>query len=1179
MVSQPSFCLLPLTTFCLPDLTYDSCTRSHRARKSPTNGLGRGRWWRGVGPVGLQSWQGAARILSRGGRPPFNRHDKGAGGGPLSATASSQTSPPPLGFRFINFNLRSYFPPGDGEERGVIGGFRINPSVFSLSPKGFLMDSSQKKGSQIPISPSQTPRSGDRLSKGSNDSSNNSNSKQDKEKGVNVQVIVRCRPLNDGEMRVNTPTVISCNEQHREISAVQSIANKQIDKTFTFDKVFGPSSLQNDLFEQAVSPIVSEVLEGYNCTIFAYGQTGTGKTYTMEGGVVKAKSGEFPSDAGVIPRSVRGIFDKLEAQNAEYSMKVTFLELYNEEITDLLAPDELKILQDKLRKPITLMEDGKKGVFVKGLEEEIVTTASEIYKILEKGSSKRRTAETLLNKQSSRSHSIFSITIHIKECTPEGEEMIKCGKLNLVDLAGSENISRSGARDNRAREAGEINKSLLTLGRVINALVEHSGHIPYRDSKLTRLLRDSLGGKTKTCVIATISPSIHCLEETLNTLDYAQRAKYIKNKPEVNRKMMKSTLIKDLYCEIDRLKQELHAAREKNGIYIPKDCFIQDEASKKAMSEKLERLEVELELRNRELAGLKDLCNSQKLLHRLLDEKEHSFSDLEQHYKQAYLAIQAKEHLIVNLLKSENMLVDNAFELRSELESAAEDISGLFSKLDRKNEMEYGNKIVLQRFHSQLTEQLEILHKTVSTSVTQEENRLNQIEQEVRSFVSAKIMTTRGLHEWIERLKDVLGNGIGNMERVSCELKDKSQASFGKLNSQISTHSSEFENCLKSIAQDGNQLLNELKSSLSMVEDNLTSFTKQQHEGHLRTVEATRSISKISTNFFHNLNVHSDRLSKIMEESKTIQNQKLHDLQKNFEECADNEEKQLLIRIEEMLANSNARKKKLVQDAVYTLQETDAERTSILQKEVSSTEGFTRQMKDRWTFYLEDTENNYREDTTALESKRLAIEEDLQKCKSNTTSALQQWETARSSLLILGQHNATSMESLLESGIKKQNEIVLSRLPSATSTALQDADVACKSLLSAVDCSLKLDHEACETICSLIAPCHLELRELNSGHHGITLDITENAENCLEKEYMVDKASCLTPRRRSIHVPSVACIEELRTPAFQELIWSWEAKPASNKQISEEGKQFSGAQEAQAQGIVRDCRVPLTTKN
>jgi kinesin family protein 11 len=151
----------------------------------------------------------------------------------------------------------------------------------------------------------------------------------------------------------------------------------------------------------------------------------------------------------------------------------------------------------------------------------------------------------------------------------------------------------------RAREAGEINKSLLTLGRVINALVEHSGHVPYRDSKLTRLLRDSLGGKTKTCIIATISPSVYCLEETLSTLDYAHRAKNIKNKPEVNQRMMKSAVIKDLYSEIDRLKQEVFAAREKNGIYIPRERYLQEEAEKKAMTEKIERLGADLEARDK----------------------------------------------------------------------------------------------------------------------------------------------------------------------------------------------------------------------------------------------------------------------------------------------------------------------------------------------------------------------------------------------------------------------------------------------------------------------------------------------------------------------------------------------------------------------------------------------------
>ncbi|CAK9161854.1 unnamed protein product [Ilex paraguariensis] len=565
----------------------------------------------------------------------------------------------------------------------------------------------QRRGGMVSLSPSQTPRSSEKAVRDLRSGEGNVNGKQEKDKGVNVQVIVRCRPLNEDEVRLHTPVVVSCNENRREVSAIQNIANKQIDRTFLFDKVFGPMSQQKDLYEQAVSPTVFEVLEGYNCTIFAYGQTGTGKTYTMEGGGRK-KNGEFPNDAGVIPRAVRQIFDILEAQNAEYSMKVTFLELYNEEISDLLAIEECsKFTDDKSKKPIALMEDGRGGVFVRGLEEEIVCTANEIYKILEKGSAKRRTAETLLNKQSSRSHSIFSITIHIKECTPEGEEMIKCGKLNLVDLAGSENISRSGAREGRAREAGEINKSLLTLGRVINALVEHSGHVPYRDSKLTRLLRDSLGGKTKTCIIATISPSVHCLEETLSTLDYAHRAKNIKNKPEINQKMMKSAMIKDLYSEIDRLKQEVYAAREKNGIYIPRDRYLLEEAEKKAMTEKIERMELDFESRDKQLMELRELYNSQLLLtselsdkheksEKKLHETEHALADLEERHREANARIKEKEYLISNLLKSEKALMENTFELRAELENAVSDVASLFTKIERKDKIEDGNRILIQ---------------------------------------------------------------------------------------------------------------------------------------------------------------------------------------------------------------------------------------------------------------------------------------------------------------------------------------------------------------------------------------------------------------------------------------------------------------------------------------------------
>ena len=159
------------------------------------------------------------------------------------------------------------------------------------------------------------------------------------------------------------------------------------------------------------------------------------------------QNGDIPSDVGVIPRAIRLIFDISEAQNAKHSLKVTFLELYNVEITDVLVPEEFsKFIEDKSKKPIALLGDGKGGIFLRGLEDEIVTTADEIYKILGKGSAKRRTTETLLNKQSSPSHSVFSITIHIKECTPDAEEIIKCGMLNLVNLVGSESISHSSAR-------------------------------------------------------------------------------------------------------------------------------------------------------------------------------------------------------------------------------------------------------------------------------------------------------------------------------------------------------------------------------------------------------------------------------------------------------------------------------------------------------------------------------------------------------------------------------------------------------------------------------------------------------------------------------------------------------------------------------------------------------------
>ncbi|KAH0465326.1 hypothetical protein IEQ34_005429 [Dendrobium chrysotoxum] len=1063
------------------------------------------------------------------------------------------------------------------------------------------MDTSQRKGSGVPMPSSQIPRPSEKYGKDLRLGEGNGHlsSKNDKEKGVNVQVILRCRPLSEEEESLRMPAVISCNEMKREVLAIQNFGNKQIDKTFVFDKVFGPTSQQMDLFNQSIAPIVDEVLEGFNCTIFAYGQTGTGKTYTMEGGK-KAKHGEFSSDAGVIPRSVRLIFESLEAQCADYSMKVSFLELYNEEITDLLAPDEFKLSDDKSKKPIALMEDGKGGVFVRGLEEEIVCSASEIYKILDRGSAKRRTAETLLNKQSSRSHSIFSIIIHIKEVTPEGEELIKIGKLNLVDLAGSENISRSGAREGRAREAGEINKSLLTLGRVINALVEHIGHIPYRESKLTRLLRDSLGGKTKTCIIATISPSIQCLEETLSTLDYAHRAKNIKNKPEINQKMTKSAVMKELCSEIDRLKQEVNAAREKNGIYIPRDQFQQEEAEKKAIAEKMESMELELESKDKQLIELQELYDSQQHLSAQLSEKfdnaqkklkdhENMVVDLEERCQKAKCTIREKEYLIMNLLHSEKGLVEHARALRLELEHAAADISGLCCKIENKDKIEERNKITVQKFQSQLTQQLQNLHKVVLTSAMQQENQLKKIEEDMQSFVSTKAMAATELIAWVEKLKALYGSGIATLDGLAGEIDQNSRVTLGKLYSQMLTNSSSLDECLKSIAWEAEKLLKELESSLCNQEVKLNTFAKLQREGNQRTVEATRSISNTTTTFFHSLDVHVSMLNKIMEETQTAQNQQLSELERKLKECAANEEEQLLGKVAEMLASSNARKKKLVQivysssvihrivqTAVDTLRASAADRTHDLQNEMSNARSFTSFVKEKWELYMEETENHHLQDTVAVENGRCCLEEGLKECMADIKIGSLLWKNAQDSLLSLTKGNVASVESIVRNGMES-NQQRRANLSSTTTTALEHVDVGNKSIQSSMDSSLKLDHDACASICSFIAPSQRDLWNMRNGHYQKIVEITDNATRCLEQEYTMDEPSFSTPRRRAINFPSGASIEELKTPAFEVLLKGfWESKSAC-KQANGDIKHLYTAYEYHSQAL-RDSRVPLTTQ-
>lgn len=518
----------------------------------------------------------------------------------------------------------------------------------------------------------------------------------------NIQVAVRCRPLNEREGKLNSYSVIECNERAREITAFDKSGSINVDKKYTFDRVFGVTSKQSEVYNQVVKPVVLEVIEGYNCTIFAYGQTGTGKTHTMEGdwvGVSENQSWDADQKVGVIPRSVAHLFTALNSiSSCDYSVKISFIELYNEELTDLLSEssnenDKLRIYEDPARKG---------SVMIPGLEEIVVKNKNEVYKILQKGSQRRQQAATLMNAKSSRSHSIFTCTVFIKEKSIEGEETIKVGKLNLVDLAGSENIERSGATGRRAAEAGRINKSLTTLGRVITALVEHRDHVPYRESNLTRLLQDSLGGRTKTTLIATISPAVCNLEETLSTLDYAHKAKSIRNKPEVNQKLVKKALIKEYSEEIEKLKRELYSSREKNGIYLPQDIY--DEMENKLSNQKEEIREhlTKISSLTEDMERLEELFTDtkQNLEERNVQLKKTSETLAHTEKKLDLKTVEHDEtkHLLEEQVKTEKKLYKEAEDLQKLTISQNIDNTKLHQKLDRMNDVAESNLKLTEHF-------------------------------------------------------------------------------------------------------------------------------------------------------------------------------------------------------------------------------------------------------------------------------------------------------------------------------------------------------------------------------------------------------------------------------------------------------------------------------------------------
>eukprot|EP01018_Ginkgo_biloba_P023736 Gb_23969 [translate_table: standard] len=380
----------------------------------------------------------------------------------------------------------------------------------------------------------------------------------------NVQVVIRIRPLSSIEIASQGHSRCVKQDTSHTITWMGHPETR-----FTFDLVAGEKITQEKLFKVAGLPMVENCMGGYNSCMFAYGQTGSGKTHTMLGDIEDADH-KPSANRGMTPRVFEYLFTRIRKEeearredNLKFVCKCSFLEIYNEQIADLLEPSSANL---------QMREDAKKGVYVENLLELEVKSVHDVIRLLLQGSANRKVAATNMNRASSRSHSVFTCVIESK-WESQSVTHHRFGRLNLVDLAGSERQKSSGAEGERLKEATNINKSLSTLGLVIMNLVNTANgkpqHVPYRDSKLTFLLQDSLGGNSKTTIIANVSPSNCCAMETLSTLKFAQRAKYIRNNATINEDATGDVIT--LRMQIQQLKEEVNRLRGqlKGGLSEP----------------------------------------------------------------------------------------------------------------------------------------------------------------------------------------------------------------------------------------------------------------------------------------------------------------------------------------------------------------------------------------------------------------------------------------------------------------------------------------------------------------------------------------------------------------------------------------------------------------------------------
>ncbi|XP_042207509.1 kinesin heavy chain-like isoform X2 [Homarus americanus] len=601
---------------------------------------------------------------------------------------------------------------------------------------------------------------------------------QEKGNEDSIKVVARFRPLNDSEERAGSRFIVTF-PQNKDDQLV-SIGGK----VYQFDNILKPNVTQEKVYNTSARDIVKDVLNGYNGTIFAYGQTSSGKTHTMEGVI-----GD-PNLQGIIPRIIQDIFNHIYnmEENLEFHIKVSYFEIYMDKIRDLLDVSKVNL---------AVHEDKNRVPFVKGATERFVSSPEEVLEVIEMGKSNRHVAVTNMNEHSSRSHSVF--LIQVKQENIESQKKL-LGKLYLVDLAGSEKVSKTGAEGSVLDEAKNINKSLSALGNVISALADNTKtHVPYRDSKLTRILQESLGGNARTTIVICCSPASFNESETKSTLDFGRRAKTVKNVVTVNEELTAEEWKRRYEREkekVTKLKAQLEKMDLELGRWRAGESVSTDEQVAIDMDASTTSLQLAPVLAPTVVVAVdgdaEEWGRERERLYQNLDEKDDEINHQSQLVEKLKEQMLEQEELISSTRRDYELLQSEMTRLTNENEKAKEEVKEVLQALEE-----------LAVNYDQKTEEVERKSKeneSLTEELGQKQASLNVATSELQTVKDSQLHQKKRINEMlVSLLKDLneVGSIIGTSNDAMKNLGDvdgKVEEEFTVARLYISKMRSEVKN-------------------------------------------------------------------------------------------------------------------------------------------------------------------------------------------------------------------------------------------------------------------------------------------------------------------------------------------------------------------------------------------------